>query len=182
MSNGSVNLNDVRWGDIYLCDLGAYENSIQSGIRPVLIIQNNVGNLHSSTTIVAPITRTIKRMHLPSHVLLDPSCGLTNPSVVMLEQMRVVEKTILIKYMGELRDETAIEAVKNAILAELGITEIRPPRGMALCDQCYNEYAKDRTTSIRRFDLRQTKKSLCSVCQRKYGYSYIINRKQPLKF
>ncbi len=76
----------IHRGDIYLADLAPVVGSEQGGIRPVLIIQNDIGNQHSPTVIAAVITGQIKHRYLPTHVLLEaPGCGLLKKSMVMLE-------------------------------------------------------------------------------------------------
>ncbi len=93
----------IRRGDIYYADLTPAAGSEQSGFRPVLIIQNDVGNQHSPTTIAAIITGQIKSRYLPTHIpLTDPACGLTKPSMVMLEQIRTLDKGRLQQYVGHI--------------------------------------------------------------------------------
>ena len=79
----------VRRGDIFYADLSPVVGSEQGGVRPVLIIQNDMGNRHSPTVIAAAITSQLNKAKLPTHIeLLDPHCGLTKDSVVLLEQIR----------------------------------------------------------------------------------------------
>ena len=80
----------VKRFEIYLYDFGAMPGSIQNGIRPALIIQDNRFNENSPTTIVAAITSVIKKERLPSHIFLGQEFGLSKPSMVMLEQLRTV--------------------------------------------------------------------------------------------
>ena len=83
----------IHRGDIYLADLAPVVGSEQGGIRPVLIVQNDIGNQHSPTVIAAVITGQIKHRYLPTHVLLEaPGCGLLKKSMVMLEQLRTLDK------------------------------------------------------------------------------------------
>ena len=121
MSNENEGL--VKWGEIFLCNLGKSNNSVQAGIRPVLIVQNNIGNTFSSTVIVAPITSSVKRLNLPTHVLLHQSCGLRNPSVAMLEQLRTIDRKDLYKYLGKVRDRQTIDEIKAAISVEFDLGE-----------------------------------------------------------
>ena len=89
----------IRRGDIYYADLRPVIGSEQGGIRPVLIIQNDMGNKHSPTTIVAPITSVVKRNHMPTHVTIDVDC-LDEISIVLLEQIRTIDKSRLDGYIG----------------------------------------------------------------------------------
>lgn len=97
--------NTYLRGELYYADLGTGIGSEQNGYRPVVIIQNDVGNRHSPTTIVAAISTQIKiKANLPTHYHLKPGGGLVQPSMVMLEQIRTVDKTRLVQYIGKLSD------------------------------------------------------------------------------
>lgn len=106
---------DIKKGDIFYCDLGNTVGSEQQGIRPVVIIQNNVGNKHSPTVIVAAITSSIKKANLPVHMeLLTDDSKLPSKSVVLLEQLRTVDKSRLVSKVSTLKQELVEEI--NAIL------------------------------------------------------------------
>ena len=91
----------MKRGDIYRADLDPVVGSEQGGVRPVLIIQNDRGNLHSPTVIVAAITSRTHKAKLPIHVALPgAACGLKQDSVALLEQLRTLEKARLSKYLG----------------------------------------------------------------------------------
>ncbi len=93
----------VRRGDIYYADLAPVIGSEQGGVRPVLVIQNDIGNRHSPTIIAAIITGQRKSRYLPTHVLLPAStCGLPKKSMVMLEQLRTLDRNRLCGYVGHL--------------------------------------------------------------------------------
>lgn len=107
-------------GEIYYADLGYMPGSEEGGRRPVLIIQNDVGNQHSPTVIVAPVTGKPKRP-LPTHVPLYPKgTGLTKPSTAMLEQIRVLDKGRLRGYIGEV-DYPTMQDINKAISCSLGL-------------------------------------------------------------
>ncbi len=97
-------------GEIYYADLEPVVGSEQGGIRPVLILQNNVGNIHSPTVIIAVIT-TRKKVNLPTHVYIE---SLPKPSFALLEQIRTVDKIRILEYVGQL-SEREIKAVDNAL-------------------------------------------------------------------
>lgn len=108
-------------GDIYLVDLGAHFGSEQGGCRPVLVIQNNVGNLHSPTLIVAPITsRTNKKANQPTHFALVGVENLTSPSMVLAEQILTIDKSRVIKYLGKVSEEQ-MQSINKAIKVSLGL-------------------------------------------------------------
>jgi len=111
------NLN-IRRGQIYYADLSPVVGSEQGGLRPVLIIQNNVGNSHSPTVIAAAITSRQTKHKLPTHI--DFSEVLSKDSVVLLEQIRTLDKRRLKQCMGEV-SEKIMEQVNNAIKISLGV-------------------------------------------------------------
>ncbi len=109
----------VKRGEIYYADLHPVVGSEQDGARPVLCIQSNAGNKHSPTTIVAAITSSKTKTHLPTHVQID-SKGLKVKSTVLLEQIRTIDKTRLREYVGKL-SKNDMGRVDHAILVSLGI-------------------------------------------------------------
>lgn len=110
----------VRKGDIYFAELSGTVGSEQSGTRPVLVIQNNVGNQHSPTTIVAAITSKYEKATLPTHITLEKHYGLPRRSIVLLEQIRTIDKQRLLNYIGTVDSETMRE-VEGGILVSFGI-------------------------------------------------------------
>ena len=111
----------VKRGDMYYADLSPVIGSEQGGIRPVLILQNNTGNKHSPTTIVASITGRIDtKTHIPTHYYLPASVGLKIRSMVMLEQIRVIDKQRLHKKIGKL-PERFMKMIDKKIEVSLGI-------------------------------------------------------------
>ena len=117
-----MNTLNIRRGDIYYADLSPVVGLEQGGIRPVLIVQNNVGNRFSPTVIAAAITSQQSKANLPTHIPLNAdSSGLSKDSVVLLEQMRTIDKRRLKEKMGRV-DDTAMNAVNNAISISLGLS------------------------------------------------------------
>lgn len=112
------NYMEVRRGSIFYADLSGASGSEQDGVRPVLILQNNIGNRFSPTVIVAAITSKEKRS-LPTHVYLGRKFGLSEPSIVMLEQVRTIDKSRLGRYVGSI-DDKAMQNVENALTISLG--------------------------------------------------------------
>jgi mRNA interferase MazF len=110
----------ISRGDIYYSQLGDNYGHEQGGVRPVLIIQNNIGNLHSPTVIVAPITSRIKKSTLPTHVYISERAKLEKNSVILLEQIRTIDKSRLKEYLCKLQSDE-IEAVNKAISVSLGV-------------------------------------------------------------
>ena len=111
----------VKRGDIYYADLSPVVGSEQGGMRPVLIVQNDTGNKHSPTVIAAAITSQTGKARLPTHIELDAqSVGLSRDSVILLEQIRTIDKSRLRERMGRL-DENTMSAVDSAIAVSFGL-------------------------------------------------------------
>ena len=110
---------DVRRGEIYYARLNPIEGSEQGKTRPVLVLQNDVGNYYSPTTIVTAITGQHKRNGFPTHVPIAIR-GLKPSSVIMLEQIRTIDKSRILGYVGRVDDST-MEYVKAAISLSLGL-------------------------------------------------------------
>ena len=111
----------VKRGEIYYADLSPVVGSEQGGIRPVLIVQNDIGNKHSPTVIAAAITSKKEKSALPTHISVQASsCGLAKDSVVLLEQVRTLDKRRLKERMGEL-DDTSMAQVNTALSTSLGL-------------------------------------------------------------
>ncbi len=111
----------VRRGDIYYADLSPVVGSEQGGMRPVLIVQNDTGNRHSPTVIAAAITSQTGKAKLPTHIELEAQAfGLTRNSVVLLEQLRTIDKRRLRERMGKL-DDTVMSRVNSALAVSIGL-------------------------------------------------------------
>ena len=109
---------EIRRGDIHYADLSPTIGCEQGGVRPVLIIQNNIGNLYSPTVIVAPITGKAKKW-LPTHVILHCT-GLYKRSCVMLEQLRTIDKDRLVDYIGRL-EQSQLNKINETAQLSLGL-------------------------------------------------------------
>ncbi len=113
---------DIYRGEIYYADLSPVVGSEQGGVRPVLVLQNDVGNKYSPTVIVAAITSKLSKAKLPTHIELDKDkYNLPKDSVVLLEQLRTLDKQRLKEKVSEL-DEKMMQRVEVATMISLGIT------------------------------------------------------------
>ena len=119
----------IRRGDIYYADLSPVVGSEQGGIRPVLIVQNDVGNKHSPTVIAAAITSQTGKARLPTHIEVTGNgigdgkttgCGLAKNSIILLEQIRTLDKKRLKDKMGHL-DDTTMHRVNEALNVSFGL-------------------------------------------------------------
>lgn len=113
----------IKRGELYYADLSPVVGSEQGGIRPVLVVQNDVGNKYSPTVIAAAVTSKINKAKLPTHIELpSESYGLARDSVILLEQIRTLDKRRLKERIGELNENT-MTRVDKAILISLGFTK-----------------------------------------------------------
>ena len=110
----------IKRGDIFYADLSPVVGSEQGGVRPILIVQNNVGNKYSPTIIASAITRQLTKAKLPTHIeVASGQFGLPKDSVILLEQIRTLDKRRLKTKIGSL-DERTMDRVNRAILISLG--------------------------------------------------------------
>ena len=116
----------VKRGEIYYADLSPVVGSEQGGVRPVLIIQNDTGNRYSPTVIAAAITSQTGKAKLPTHIELpvEEDCGLTKDSVVLLEQVRTLDKKRLRERLGRV-DDRIMEKIDTAIAVSFGLPHDR---------------------------------------------------------
>ena len=113
----------VKRGDVYFADLSPVVGSEQGGVRPVLVVQNDIGNRFSPTIIVAAITAQIQKAKLPTHVEINAKrYGFERDSVILLEQIRTIDKQRLTDKITQL-DEEMMEKVDEALQISLGLIQ-----------------------------------------------------------
>lgn len=167
---------------MYACDLGKMKGSVQCGVRPVLVVQTNKLNGSSPTVVVAVITSVRKREDIASHIPLETDCGLNEPSMVMLEQMRTIDKAEeLISYIGRIEDGETIAKIKDGIRYQFQLMRKRKPIRtgyiLSLCPKCRAEFFSVPENILRRVDPLQVEKEPCDKCQVGYGYDYLITKR-----
>ncbi|MBP3337325.1 MAG: type II toxin-antitoxin system PemK/MazF family toxin [Clostridia bacterium] len=114
----------VKRGDIFYADLSPVVGSEQGGTRPVLVVQNDVGNKFSPTVIISAITSKINKAKLPTHIEISAEdYGLSKDSVILLEQVRTIDKKRLREKIGRLDDEL-MEEVNSALSISLGLIDV----------------------------------------------------------
>ena len=118
----SAQFYNVRRGDVFYADLSPVVGSEQGGVRPVLIVQNDVGNRYSPTVIAAAITSQTSKARLPTHIEVFASAGLSKDSVVLLEQIRTIDKKRLKEKMGHL-DDRLMEQINDALQVSFGLSD-----------------------------------------------------------
>ena len=112
----------VKRGDMFYADLSPVIGSEQGGIRPVVIIQNDVGNKHSPTVIAAAVTSQIGKSKLPTHIEIKQNdCGLKADSVVLAEQIRTIDKSRLKEKIGHIEDESIMNKINSALGISFGL-------------------------------------------------------------
>jgi len=187
-------------GQMYYADLDPVIGSEQGGIRPVVVLQNDVGNLFSPTVIVAPITTQIKKTGQPTHVAISSRFDLPEQSMAMLEQIRTIDKSRLGKLLGSL-DEEAMDRIDRAVRISIGWHDVSPIRQkethevyhdpleeeppfemvLCLCLDCASQFYNSPNHIIRRVDPFQQVKDTCTYCDVRTGYNYrIIRRKKRM--
>ena len=114
-------------GDIWFANLGTHPNSsVQGGIRPVIIVSNNIGNAHADTVNIVPMTRHLKKPELPCHTQLNPDSitdarQLLDTSMILAEQITTIGKNRLCNYVGKIADTAVLHRIDTAVAAQLGI-------------------------------------------------------------
>ena len=151
---------EIRRGDIYFADLNPVIGSEQGGIRPVVILQNNVGNKYSPTTIIVAAITSVEKPMLPTHVRLNSEC-LTDGSTALLEQIRTVDKSRLLDFIGKVSSEE-MKIIEDALLISIGIDggirnyERRNEKANDL--SCFSRYIK-KNCDVGRCRNRNTRKT-----------------------
>ncbi len=120
MTTDSMKL--IHKGDVILVDFKKNEGSEQNGVRPAVVIQNDTGNMYSSTTIVCPLTSQEKGMNATHVVLLPEECGVVKPSIVLCEQIRAIDKSRIRRRVGRVASAEKIKAIERKIILALGMT------------------------------------------------------------
>ena len=169
-------------GDMYYADLGRGIGSEQEGYRPVLIIQNNTGNKHSPTVIVAAISGKVEtKPNFLVHCQLQAECGLELPSLVLLEQLRTIDKQRLETYIGRL-EESRIRQIDHALAVSVGLINESPKNLiMCLCPACANNFYGTGSYYLRRVHPGQRKKDVCTYCGQRPGFDYEVIRRKEVK-
>lgn len=154
------NKTTFKRGDMFYADLPQGVGSEQSGYRPVIILQNDVGNKHSTTVIVAPLTSVSHaKTKLPTHYTMKVENGLEKPSIVLLEQIHTVDKQRLQKYIGKASDK-ALVGIEYALAISLGfIDPISKTIEIGLCRTC-----KDLLSNAGAFSIES--KNVACACSR----------------
>ena len=161
-------------GDMFYADMPQGVGSEQSGYRPVIILQNNVGNKHSTTVIVAPLTSVSHaKAKLPTHYTMKAENGLEKPSIVLLEQIHTIDKQRLQRYIGKASDK-ALAGIEYALAISLGLIDpVTKAIEIGLCSTC-----KDLLSHVGAFTIENKKNTCaCSRCGFPKGTVYKVKQK-----
>ena len=167
----------IHRGEIYYADLSPVVGSEQGGYRPVIVLQNNKGNQHSTTVIVAAITDRPKK-ELPVHVAIQAQ-GLREHSIVLLEQVRTVDKEQLGDYIGR-ADGATMDRIDYALRISIGLRKRLNPMELTLCPACVHQYWQSPYHRVIRKDKQQEVKERCTFCNYRWGYDYLVYEKEVI--
>ena len=154
-------------GDLFYYDFGYNSGSVQSGERPVLVIQADDYNQNAPTIIVAAVTSVIKKRYLPSHIILGEEFGLKKPSMVLLEQIRTVNREDLREYIGTVDDDKLFRQINATLKKTFGLWVYKPEGKeniRCLCPKCLNDYIHNPDYIVRRLDPFAKRKDRCDKC------------------
>lgn len=158
-------------GDIYFADLGSGIGSEQMGYRPVVIIQNDTGNKHSPTVIVAAVTSKVDaKVKQPTHCFIGTEYGLDLPSVILLEQIRTLDKQRLEKYVGTLSDKH-LKDLNHALAISIGLIPAQENLVLCLCKPCADNFRLAGKYDLVRVMENQVRDT-CTYCNHRMGYEY----------
>lgn len=149
-------------GDLFYYDFGDNSGSVQSGERPVLVVQADDYNQNAPTIIVAAVTSVIKKRYLPSHIILGEEFGLKKPSMVLLEQIRTVNKEDLREYIGTVDDDKLFRQINATLKKTFGLWVYKP------------DYI------VRRLDPFAKRKDRCDKCDGD-GWDYVVTDRYSSK-
>ncbi len=171
---------EIQRGDLFYYDFGKREGSVQSGERPVMVIQADNFNANAPTIIVAAVTAVMKKKYLPSHIILGEDFGLKKPSMVLLEQIQTVNKDELTDYIGSVNDERLWKQINAALKKTFGLWIYNTDRNgdvRCLCPKCLSDYIHDPNYIVRRLDPFAKSKDNCDKCNNS-GWDYIVYDKR----
>lgn len=193
---------EIFRGQVYYMDLGERIGSEQSGMRPVVIVQNDIGNRNSPTVIAVPISSQIKKEEMPTHISLRRGCGLDEDSIALCEQVDTIDKQRLLDYLGHV-STLELRRIDRALAISVGLVEkynkpwIDGPKPkpkmdetlseasdemvLCLCPTCASQFFNSPEHIIRRVNPLQTDKEDCTYCFVRKGVDYrIIKKKKRL--
>ena len=164
-------MDEIKRGNLYIADLDPVKGSEQGGRRPVLVVQNDAGNQHSPTVIIAAITSQ-KKPNQPTHVCLKGLDVLPKDSMVLMEQIRTIDKSRLEEYIGKIGWEL-MEKVDRALRISVDLKKLEPML-LTLCPRCAVQFYNSASHHIKKAQEHQNIKEVCMFCNVRRGVDYYI--------
>lgn len=167
----------VSRGEIYIYDFGCNNGVVLNDVKPVIVIQNDTINSKSPTTIVAAISFA-KRTYLPSHIFINNNYGLNESSVILLDQIAVVNQSSLTQKIGVIKDNSTQMEIYKGLKKTMGVWNKNEHKSdiMCLCGRCLQSVLWDDDVVVKRADPFQKYKDRCLKCDG-FGFDYIISRR-----
>ena len=165
----------MKRGDIYYANLNPTIGSEQGDTRPVIIVQNDIGNGFSPTLIVTPLTSNLRKNPLPTHVMIPSSCGLERDSLALMEQIRTIDRSRISDYIGHVNGEIQ-SAIDKALAICIGLEKRRPTKGemlvLSLCYRCESDFRNSGYLLVKKG--WQEVKTECDFCKAAKGLIFGI--------
>lgn len=176
-NRSSVVSDGVSRGEIYIYDFGCNNGVMLNDVKPVIVIQNDTINSKSPTTIVAAISFA-KRTYLPSHIFINNNYGLNESSVILLDQIAVVNQSSLKQKIGVIKDNPTQMEIYKGLKKTMGVWSKNENKSdiMCLCGRCLQSFIWNDNVILKRADPFQKYKARCCKCN-DFGFDYIINRR-----
>jgi len=167
-----MNKNPIWRGDIYRAKLDPVVGSEQNGVRPVLIVQNDIGNAHSPTTIVTPLTSNRYKNPMPTHLEIPKINGLTGDSLLLAEQIRTIDCSRLTEHIGHINNNDYIwRKINKALAVGIGLDKTQP-RIINLCFDCVID-CKNSGYFVIEIGFQKGYKN-CDICKHGRGLTFAI--------
>lgn len=183
MSFSLIENRNIQRGDIFTFDFGHAKGSTQTGVRPAVVVQGDFLNKKSPTTIIAPITTSMKRVTMRSHIVIGKKYGLRDESMILLEQIRVVNKTELFEYIGSINDTDILFQIDEGIKSVFGIKNRRYVQTdiKKLCSDCFERLVRKNNSIVKRVDSFDKKRYLCDCCGNTGNRYFVIPKQERVK-
>jgi len=166
---------NIRRGDLYYAKLNPVMGSEQGDFRPVLVVQNDIGNKYSPTIVIVPLTRNLKKAPLPTHVFIPKAYGLESECMALAEQVRTIDRTRFARYIGHIGDKVQ-KKIDDALIISMGLSDRRSPKGeimdMTLCNRCKSDFIYSGYIVVKKG--MQDIKEECDFCKTGTGFLFGI--------
>ncbi len=164
----------IKRGAIYTLNFGKNAGSIQNGVRPVVVLQNNTLNRTSTTTLVAPITSSIKKKGMSSHIVIGKNYGLSEESMILLEQTRIVNIDELASYVGTISDYETLNKIENGLRRVFSLGSKKSVR--YLCPDCLSKAMKENREIFTRVNNFEKSHFYCERCKSSANRYFVAKR------